>query len=66
MDEVTYISGNTADDDLFLAGGLDGSAEVSIVPGIDLAGPADDGDVGVHLGDLGDERAVGSLNARRK
>lgn len=60
--EVTHIGGDTANDDLFLASGRDGSAEVSVVPSIDFTIPADDGDVGVHLGDLGKEWAIGALN----
>jgi len=62
---TTYISGNTADDYLPLAGDLDGSAEISVVPGVDLTTPADDGNVWIHLGDLREERTVGALNARR-
>jgi hypothetical protein len=58
--EITYVSGDTADDDLFLAGGFDGSTEVGVVPGVDLTTPANDGDVGVHFSDLREERAVGA------
>lgn len=64
MDEVTYIGGDAANDDLTLASGLDGSAEVSIVPGVNLTAPADDGDVRVHGSDLREERAVGTLNTQ--
>jgi len=52
--DVTYISGDTADNDLLLAGGLDGSAEIGAVPGVDLTTPTDNGDVGVHFSDLRD------------
>ena len=58
VDEVTHIGGETTNDHLFLSGGLDGSPEVSVIPGIDLATPADDGDVGIHFGDLRYERTV--------
>ena len=57
---ITYVSSDTADDDLFLASGLDSSTEVGVVPGVDLATPANDGDVGVHFSDLREERAVGA------
>jgi len=55
------ISDDTADDDLFLSGGLDGSTEVGVVPGIDLPAPADDGGVGVHFSNLREEGTVGAL-----
>jgi hypothetical protein len=58
--EVTYISGDTADDDLLLASGLDGSTEVGVVPGVDLTTPADDGDVGMHITYLREEGTVGA------
>ena len=57
---ITYISGDTADDNLFLAGGLDGGTEVGVVPGVDLTTPANDGDVGVHFSNLREERTVGA------
>lgn len=56
--EVTYISSDTSNDHLFLSGGLDGSTEVSVIPGIDLAAPADDSNIGVHFGDLRYEWSV--------
>ena len=59
---TTYISGDTADDDLLLASGLDGGTEVSVIPGIDLATPTDDGGVGVHIDDLREERTVRAFN----
>ena len=58
MSETTYIGGDTGDDHLFLPGGLDGSTEVSVIPGIDLTTPADDSDIGMHVGDLRRERTV--------
>ena len=64
--KATYIGGNTSDDELILASGLDGSAKVSVVPGIDLTTPADDGNVGVHVCDLREKRAVWTLNMRGK
>ena len=64
--KATYISGDTSDDELFLASGLDGSAKVSVVPGIDLTTPADDGSVGVHVCDLREKGAVWTLNRREK
>jgi hypothetical protein len=57
---LTYIGGNTADDDLFLAGGLDGGTEVGVVPGVDLTISANDGMVGVQFSDLWEERTVGA------
>jgi len=60
---VAHIGNDTADDDLFLAGGLHSGTEVGVVHGVDLAVPADDGDVGEHLGDLRDEGTVGTLIA---
>ena len=64
--KATYIGGNTSDDELILAGGLDGSAKVSVVPGIDLTAPTDNGSVGVHVCDLWEKRAVWTLNTRKK
>ena len=56
--ETTYFGDNTADDDLLFASGLYGSTEVSVVPGIDFTTPADNGNVGIHLSDLREERAI--------
>ena len=64
--KATYIGGDTSDDELILASGLDGSAKVSVVPGVDLTAPADDGSVGVHVCDLWEKRAVWTLNMRGK
>jgi hypothetical protein len=61
--EVTYIGGDTTNDDLVFAGGHHGSTEVGVIPGVDLTTPADDGDVGVHLGNLREEGAVGASAA---
>ena len=61
---VTYVGDDAADDDLLLASGLHGGTEVRVVHGVDLTIPADDGDVGVHFGDLGEEGAVGTLTAQ--
>ena len=55
---MTYISGDTADDDLLLASSLDCSTEISVVPGIDLTTPADDSDIRIHLNDLWEEWTV--------
>lgn len=65
MGEVTYVGDDAADDDLLLAGGLHGGAEVGVVHGVDLAISADDGDVGIHLNDLREEGAVGAFVAQR-
>ena len=62
---MTDICGNTADDDLLLAGGLDGSAEVGVVPGVDLTVSANDGVVGVQFSDLREERTVGAWRVLR-
>jgi hypothetical protein len=62
---MTYIGGNTADDDLLLPGGLDGSTEVGVVPGVDLTVSANDGVVGVQFGDLREERTVGAWRVLR-
>ena len=64
--KATYISGDTSDNELFLASGLDGSAKVGVVPGINLTTPADDCSVGVHVCDLWEKRAVWTLNRREK
>ena len=64
--KATYIGGDTSDDELILASGLDGSAKVSVVPGINLTTPADDCSIGVHVCDLREERAVWTLNRREK
>ena len=56
--ETAYISGDTAENDLLFASGLDSSTEVGVVPGIDFTTPADNGNVGIHLSDLREERAI--------
>jgi len=61
--EVTYIGDDAADNDLVLASGLHGGTELAVVHSVDLTVPVDDGDVGVHLGDLRDDGAVGTLIA---
>ena len=63
--EMTYIGDNAADNDLVPTGGLHGSTEVGVVHSVDLTVPMDDGDVGVHLGNLRDDWAVGALIAQR-
>ncbi len=56
----TYISHDAREDDLLLSGGLNSGAEVAVVPRVDLAGALDERRVGVHVGDLLGERAVGA------
>jgi len=63
---MTYISGDTGNDHLFLPGGLDGSTEVSVIPGIDLTTPADDGDIGMYVSDLRRERTVRTWGTRKE
>ena len=63
--ETTYFGDNTADDDLLFASGLDGSTEVSVVPGVDFTIPVDNGNIGIHLSDLREERAFRALTRRR-
>jgi len=58
--EMTYIGDNAADDDLVPASGFHSSTEVRVVHSIDLTVPVDDGDVGVHFGDLRDDGTVGT------
>lgn len=56
---------DTTQDNLFPAGGLDGGAEVRVVPRVDLTVAADEGRVGVHLGDFLGEGTVGTGFGRR-
>jgi hypothetical protein len=63
---MTYVSGDTGDDDLLLAGGLDGGTEVGVVPGVDLALSMNDGVVGVQFSDLREERTVGAWKVLRE
>jgi len=64
---VACISHAPANDDLLLTSGLDRSAEVSVVLGVDLTIPTDSGGVWEHFDDPvgGGGRAVGTSNARR-
>jgi hypothetical protein len=62
--EETYVSGDTVNDDLLLAGGLDSSTDISVVPGVDLTAPANDGGVGVRVSDLSEERTVEAWRAQ--
>jgi hypothetical protein len=56
--EATYVSGDIVNDDLLLAGGLDSSTEISVVPGVDLTAPMNNGGVGVRVSDLSEKRTV--------
>ena len=56
--KASYISDDTVNDDLIPAGGPNNSTEISIVPGVDLTTPADDGSVGVRVSDLSEERTA--------
>ena len=58
---ATYIGDDAANDNLLLTSGLHGGTEVGVVHGVDLAIPANDGDVGEQFGDLRDERTVGAF-----
>lgn len=59
--QLTNFGNDTGDDELLLAGGLDGGAEVGVVPGVDFTLATDEGGVGVHVGDLLQQQAVGAL-----
>ena len=65
MNQMTHISGDTADDDLFLASSFHCSTEIGIVPRIDLTTSADDCDIWIHLRDLWKERTIGAFSARK-
>ena len=56
----TNVSHDAGNDDLGAVGGLDGGAEVGIVPGVDLALALDERRVGVHVADLLGDGAVGA------
>ena len=56
----TYVGGDTREDDLLLARGLDGGAEVGVVPRVDLSVALDEGRVRVQRDDLLREGAVGT------
>jgi hypothetical protein len=58
--KLTNFSNDTTNDQLLLASGLDSSTEIGVVPGVDLTLAADEGSVGVHLGDLLEQEAVGA------
>lgn len=57
---LTNFSDDTTNDQLLLAKGLDSLAEVRVIPGVDLTLATDEGSVGVHLGDLLEQEAVGA------
>lgn len=57
----TNFSNNTTNNKLLLSSGLNSSAEICIVPGVNLALATDEGGVGVHVGDLLEQQAVGAL-----
>ena len=61
---LTNFGNDTADDKLFLSGGLDCSAEILVVPCVDLTLTADQGGIGIHFGDLLEQEAVGALVGR--
>lgn len=56
--KLTNFSHDSANDQLLLAGGPDGSPELGIVPSIDLTLATDKSSVGVHLHDLLEHEAV--------
>lgn len=58
--KLTNFGDDTADNQLLLAGGLDGRAELGIVPGVDLALAMDNGHIGVQIHDLLDHQSVGT------
>lgn len=58
---LTNFGNDTGDDELLLAGGLDGGAEVGVVPGVDFTLATDESGIGVHVGNLLEEKAVGTL-----
>jgi hypothetical protein len=57
---LTRIRDNAGNDDLGLAGGLDGFAEVLIVPSVDLALALDERRIRIHLEDFVWQGAVGA------
>lgn len=58
--ELTNFGDNTADNQLLLAGGLDGRAELGVVPGVDLSLAMDNGHIGVQVDDLLNHQSVGA------
>lgn len=58
--KLTNFSDNTADNQLFLASGLDGRAELGIVPGVDLALAMNNGHIGVQIHDFLDRQSIGT------
>ncbi len=60
----TDVGHDAGDDDLGAAGGLDGGAEVGVVPGVDLALALDERRAGVHVADLLGDEAVGAVLGR--
>ena len=54
----TYVGSDAGQDDLFLARRLDGGAEVSVVPCIDLTIAFDEWRVGMHINNLLDQLTV--------
>ena len=57
----TYVCGNTGDDDLLAAGGLDSLAEVRVVPSINLALTLHEGRGRVHRENLSGDRSICAL-----
>jgi len=58
--EDTHVGSDTSDDHLLLACGFDGGAELSVIPGIDLAATHDNSGVGVKGNDLRRDATIGT------
>ena len=56
----THVGGDTSEDDLLFAGGLDGSFEFRIIPSIHLTLTVNESGLRVHLNKLQRERAIGT------
>lgn len=61
---LTRLRDNAGEDDLGLAGGLDGGAELLIVPGVDLALALDERRIRVHVENFPRQGAVGAWTRR--
>lgn len=62
---LTNFGHDTANNQLLLSGGLDSLAEFLVVPCVDLALTANKSGIGVHVGDLFQQKAVGTRIGRR-
>lgn len=66
MNEVTYVGGDSCQDNLRFSGRFDGRLKVGIVPSIDFAIALDEWSVWMHSDHLSGKRSIGACVRSRQ